>query len=82
MLDPVGRRLLLWGGTADGRTTVPGLSALRIDRGEERWDHVEVPSHVPMRSSAVGVYGPTRQRAIFGFGNGDTVYTDLHALSL
>ena len=82
VLDPIGRRLILFGGTADGATSVGGLSILRIDREMERWDHVEIPESVPARTSGLAVYDAPRARALFGFGNGAAVYTDLYALSL
>ena len=37
VLDPVNRRLLVWGGTPDGRTTFPGLFAFDLRRGHEGW---------------------------------------------
>ncbi|MFO0728099.1 MAG: hypothetical protein U1E65_30240 [Myxococcota bacterium] len=80
--DPVGRRLILWGGTKDGRTAVPGLSILRTERGLERWDHLPTPSFVPPRASGFAVYDPDGSRAVMGFGNAAAIYTDLFALSL
>ena len=82
VLDPIGRRLFVWGGTADGMTTVQGLFALGVDRGRERWDRVDVPEEVPERTSGIGVYDPIGARALFGFGNSDDVYTDLWSLAL
>ena len=82
VLDPIGRRLILWGGTDDGATSKPGLSILRIDPGQERWDHVEMPAEIPARTSGLAIYDAANQRAIMGFGNSEAVYTDLYALSL
>jgi hypothetical protein len=82
VLDPVGRRLFLWGGTADGATTVQGLYAIGVDRGREQWHTIEVPAEVPMRTSGIGVYDREARRALFGFGNSRALYTDLWALDL
>lgn len=82
VLDPVGQRLILWGGTADGRRPNAGLDVLRLARGQERWDHVETPADVPARASGFAVYDPVRRRAVMGFGNAAALYTDLFALSL
>jgi hypothetical protein len=82
VLDPIGRRLFLWGGTADGRTSSEGLYALGVDRGREEWQSIEIPAEVPARTSGIGVYDREAARALFGFGNGDDIYTDLWALEL
>jgi len=82
VLDPIGRRLILWGGTPDGRTAQQGLSILRIDPGHERWDHIPMPVEITARSSGFAVYDAANQRALMGFGNSRAVYTDLYALSL
>ncbi len=82
VLDPIGRRLLMFGGTADGRVSVPDLWALGLDRGRETWTAIPIAEEVPMRTSGIGVYDAERDRALFGFGNGDAVYTDLWALAL
>jgi hypothetical protein len=82
VLDPVGRRLIVWGGTADGRRPNPGLDVLRVARGQERWDHVETPTEVPARASGFAVYDPAGRRALMGFGNAAALYTDLFSLSL
>lgn len=79
-LDPVGHRLLLWGGTPDGRNSVPGLRILTLDRGAERWLEVETPEEVPSRTSGIGIHDAARGRVLFGFGNDDAVYRDLWAL--
>lgn len=81
-LDPEGHRLFVWGGTRDGRTALPGLDVLSLDRGSETWTHVELPADVPPRASGGGVYDPAAHRILFGFGNSDALYTDLYALEL
>lgn len=81
--DAEGQRLLVWGGTADARNPVPGLFALRLRRGKERWDRIELSNAPAVRASCSGVYDGPRRRALFGFGN--TMlhrYADLHALAL
>lgn len=82
VLDPVNHRLLVWGGTPDGADSFPGLYALDLDRGHERWDLVPTTNQAPGRTSAMGVYDAARQRFLFGFGNDDALYADLWALNL
>ncbi len=81
--DEAGQRLFLWGGTPDGATTLPGLWALELTRGAERWQEVHVPDGPTVRTSGGGLYDGVRRRILFGFGNtraGPLV--DLHALEL
>jgi hypothetical protein len=81
-LDPLGHRLLVWGGTADGRTSFPGLYALDLDRGHEAWTLVESERPPPARASGGAVYDAARSRLLMGFGNGERVYADLWSLPL
>lgn len=81
-LDPVHHRLLVWGGTSDGRVTREGLLALDLDRGHERWTEVPTQGDAPARSSGAMVFDPQRQRMLVGFGNGARIYTDLWSLDL
>ncbi|MBL8683997.1 MAG: hypothetical protein JNK05_32795 [Myxococcales bacterium] len=81
-IDPDARRMLVWGGTNDGRTSVPGLWFLSLDRGHERWDRVDVPNGPRIRSSSMVVYDAARKRFVMGFGNGPQPFTDLWALAL
>jgi hypothetical protein len=82
-LDPDGHRMLLWGGTNDGRTSVAGLWMLSLDRGHERWSRVDPPPNGPrIRSSSMIVYDAARRRFVMGFGNGPQPFTDLWALEL
>ncbi|MDP3274790.1 MAG: hypothetical protein Q8Q09_06300 [Deltaproteobacteria bacterium] len=75
-------RMLVWGGTSDGRNSVPGLWLLSLDRGHERWSRVDVPNGPRLRSSSMIVYDSARKRFVAGFGNGPNPFTDLWALSL
>ena len=68
-LDPSGPRLFVFGGTADGRTTQPGLFVLDARPGQERWTRLELDGEPPLRSSGLGFYDPTTQRTYMGFGN-------------
>lgn len=81
-LDPVAHRMLVWGGTNDGRTSVPGLWFLSLDRGHERWDRVDLSGGPRIRSSSMVVYDAPRARFVMGFGNGPQPFTDLWALAL
>ena len=80
--DPVGHRLLVWGGTANGRTAIPGSQSLSLTANQERWTSHEVPREVPPRASGMGVYDAAQRRAVLGFGNETAIYTDLWALAL
>ena len=82
--DPLGHRLFVFGGTADGRTSVRGLHVLALDAGAERWTTLEVaPDGAPPRASCTGVYDSARHRVLFGFGNSEAaVYSDVWALEL
>jgi Galactose oxidase, central domain len=81
-LDPVGHRLFVWGGTPDGASSLPNLQALSLDRGAEQWSDIDVPSDVPMRTSALGVHDAARDRLVFGFGNDRSPYRDLWSVDV
>lgn len=81
--DPTGPRLFVFGGTADARTSEPGLWAFDATPGAERWARVEREMAPPVRSSAFGVFDAARNRVVFGFGNTTSaVYRDLAFLQL
>lgn len=81
--DPIGRRMFVWGGTSDGAKAIDGLEVLNLDRGHERWTHVDLPANVPPRASGGGVYDPIGKRIVWGFGNSNKgVFTDLYTLRL
>lgn len=82
VLDPIGHRLLVWGGTPDGRVSVPGLQSLSLDRGAEAWSELAVPAEVPVRTSGLAIHDPAGQRVVMGFGNGKAIYRDLWALDV
>ncbi len=77
--DPVHRRMFVWGGTPDGRTTDPGLYALHLDEpGASRWYEVSRDGFPATRASCSGGYNPATGELYFGFGNGDDgVHQDL-----
>lgn len=80
--DPESARFFVWGGTADGRTAVPGLDVLELDRGHERWVHVPLGAEIPPRASGGAVLDEASHRILFGFGNEARLYTDLYTLAL
>lgn len=82
--DPDAERLFVFGGTPDGMTSAPGLWALDLTPGEERWDLVRDTTEdgPEPRSSGGAIYDAARGRVLFGFGNNDRVYEDLWALEL
>jgi len=79
MHDPVGRRLFVFGGTADARTSEKGLFVLSLEPGHERWSRLDLPDAPAVRSSGFGFTTSDGQMAC-GFGNGDDAYTDLNFL--
>ncbi|MBX7114603.1 MAG: hypothetical protein K1X64_09790 [Myxococcaceae bacterium] len=83
VLDPVGHRFVIFGGTVTGATSSPEMWALDLDRGKERWERVLVADRPPDRTSGVAVYDAKRQRIVMGFGNSEVAdYPDLWALQL
>jgi len=81
--DPVNERFLVFGGTRDGQNSTPGLFALELDHGRERWVQIPMPADgPPMRSSGAMVFDASRHRMLLGFGNGAAVYADLWELAL
>jgi hypothetical protein len=83
VLDPLHHRMFVFGGTNDGRTTHPGLWALDLTPGEERWHEVPYRGGAPVRTSGAAVFDAARSRILLGFGNGDLgVHADLWALPL
>lgn len=79
-----GGTLYVWGGTADARTTAPGLFALdlRLDRWVDLSDRpapgTDPPAPPPARSSGFG-FALSDGTVACGFGNGADVYADLWA---
>ena len=82
-LDPEGHRMFVWGGTPDGATAAPGIWALDLERGAERWHQVQPTGEAPPdRASGAMVYDAARSRMVMGFGNAAGNYTDLWSLAL
>jgi hypothetical protein len=82
VLDPVGHRLFIWGGTPNGRTSAPGLWALDLRPGSEAWHEVPTVGGAPVRTSGAAVFDASRRRILFAFGNNPAPLTDLWALEL
>lgn len=81
--DPVGRRLFVWGGTADARTTTPGLWVVSLRPGAESVREIPFAPARPARSSCAGVYDAPRRRVLFGFGNTTgAIFADLVSIEL
>ena len=79
MHDPIGRRLFVYGGTSNGKTTEPGLYALDLDKGHETWRKVDLGGAPPIRSSGFGFATPEGD-VVCAFGNGASVYADVSFL--
>lgn len=79
--DPIGRRLVVWGGTANGRSALPGIDFLTLDDDTLHWQHVE-PEGPPPRASGQCLFDDGAVRLLCGFGNAGATFTDLWALPL
>lgn len=79
MHDPVGRRLFVYGGTLNGRTTEPGLYALDLTPGREAWSKVDLANAPPIRSSGFG-FATAAGDVSCAFGNGTSDYADVNML--
>lgn len=80
VFDPSGPRLVVFGGTADGMTTVPGLDVLDLSGSSPQWQILSLDNAPPMRSSCFGFYDSNRQQVVMGFGNDQHLYRDVFAL--
>lgn len=76
MPDPSGRRLFVYGGTADGKTTERGLFVLDLEPGHESWTKLELANAPLVRSSGFGFATPEGD-VTCAFGNDDRPYPDL-----
>lgn len=81
-LDPIGHRLFVWGGTANGRTSVKGLHVLHLDKGHEYWSTIRIPNEPVLRSSGIGIWDAKHKRVILGFGLGTQRHADLYAIQV
>jgi hypothetical protein len=81
--DPVSRRWVVWGGTADGRGAVDGLAVLSLGDERPRWRKAVPAGQAPVRASCAGVFDAARRRVLLGFGNTAAArYADLQVLEL
>jgi hypothetical protein len=80
VFDPHGPRMFVFGGTADGATTVPGLSVLDLSGVSPTWVTMTLDNAPPLRSSDFGFYDTSRSQAVMGFGNDAMVFRDVFAL--
>jgi hypothetical protein len=80
VMDPLGPRLFVWGGTGDGATTEKSLFALDARPGKERWSTLDLAEEPPLRSSGMAAFDPGTDRVWLGFGNDAAVYRDFTAL--
>lgn len=75
--DDVRDRLLIWCGTADARTNVPGLVWINRDGGEWVVRETDDDEFPPRRSSGFGFADPNSDSIVLGFGNSaEGRYTD------
>lgn len=81
--DPVGQRMIVFGGRNAGGTAFGGVSQLALS-GSPAWSTLAVSGTPPApRSGHTAVYDETRHRMIvFGGTSGGTVFGDVWALSL
>jgi hypothetical protein len=79
--DPNGPRLVVFGGTADAKTSAPGLYALDARPGKMTWHKLDLSNEPELRSSGFGLYDPKRNQLLLGFGNtSSAVFQDLQVL--
>jgi hypothetical protein len=69
VFDPIGRRLFVFGGTANQLTTEPGLFVFDARPEKLGWTRLELPGAPPLRSSGFGFYDRVSDRIFLGFGN-------------
>ncbi len=62
-------RLLIWGGTGDGRNALPGLYVVETRTPGAPVSVFTEPNSVPTRASGFGLVDRVRSRALLGFGN-------------
>lgn len=68
--DDRGDRLVVWCGTADARSNIPGLVVIHRDgRGSWHATSLSDAGAPPRRSSGVGFVAPGSDRVYLGFGN-------------
>jgi hypothetical protein len=77
MHDPLGRRLFVFGGTSDGRTSEKGLFVLDLEPGREAWTKLDLPGQPPERSSGFG-FSLSDGRVACGFGNDNDAFADVN----
>jgi hypothetical protein len=80
VFDPNGPRMFVFGGTADGMTTVPGLNVLDLSTSPPQWFALTLQNQPPIRSSDFGFYDPARKQDVMSFGNSNATYRDVFAL--
>ena len=79
--DPNGPRMVVFGGTADAKTSAPGLFALDARPGKMTWQKLDLADEPELRSSGFGLYDPKRNQLLLGFGNtSSAVFQDLQVL--
>ncbi len=76
MPDPAGRRLFVYGGTSDGKTTEKGLFALGLEPGHETWTRLDLANAPPLRSSGFGFATPEGD-VTCAFGNDNRGFSDV-----
>ena len=76
MPDPAGRRLFVYGGTSDGKTTEKGLFVLDLEPGHETWTRLDLANAPPLRSSGFGFATPDGD-VTCAFGNDSKGFNDV-----
>jgi hypothetical protein len=76
MPDPSGRRLFVYGGTSDGKTTEKGLFVLDLEPGHEAWTKLDLASPPPPRSSGFG-FATEQGEVTCSFGNDNKPMSDV-----
>jgi hypothetical protein len=69
ILDTVTPRLWVFGGTADAKTSEPGLWVLDLRAGHGDWRQLMLTGEPPIRSSGIGFFDEQDGTVRLGFGN-------------
>lgn len=81
--DQVHRRLFVFGGTADGRTSIPDAYVLHDDIDNASWHKLTLDNAPDYRASCTALYDAKRGQILMGFGNNERgIFNNIHFLTV